>query len=259
MLKEYKEIYVKSAELLPNYKTIPQVELAEKYLEGGPYSDCYLSALVLRYWNMISKLIYKDKGLYDEAEAYDWFINSLLYAIKERPWQNPESTVYNDPKAVEKILNTCLKCNRANWFQASNRDKRKLNHGTNSLEALKEEFNDAFVSDNLIYEMNPLTCKDLILNFYKKQQYLLALIVDLIVNDIKLEGIDNEKSLVSSIKKSIKSLPKTYFHTFSKEHGLPLDEVEKSFSFIYNISDSKLTRSIQIYVRKLKNMLGKEL
>lgn len=259
MLKSYKEIYINSAEAIPNYKQIPQIELAEKYLEGGPYAESYLAALVLRYWNIIEKQVYKDYGLYDEKEAYDWFINSLLYVINDRPWQDKDSSVYNDPKAIERVLNTCVKCDRANWFQSSNRFKRKINHNTSSLESLSDEYKDAYVPSFLIKDdIGVDTYKYLVLEYFNKQQYLMALIIDVIIHDIPLDRCNDTHSLVLNIKRSIKSLPKDYYKIFAKIYGYPPQQVEKSFSYIYNMTDNKLKQSIENYVYNLKNILKKD-
>lgn len=258
MLKEYKDIYIHAVEAIPGWKKMSQIELANKYLEGGKYKDSYLAAIVLRYWNIIERMIYKDKGLYDEVEAYDWFMDALLYTLSECPWKDPQSSVYNDPRAIEKILNTCASCSRANWFQASNRQKRKINHGIGSLDAIKEEYSDSFMSEELITEINISSYKDLVLYYYNKKQYLLALIIDVIVNDVRLEGVSNDKLLISNIKKSIKSLPSDYYLLFANTYNLDSKQVEKSFNYIYNMSDNKLRQSIETYIYKLRTVLRSE-
>lgn len=108
-LKQYKEVYLEAIKSLPEHKKIPQLELAEKATSGCANADVYLAAIVIRYWNIIEKLVYKDHGLYDEKEAYDWYMDSLLYILNDKPWTNPKASVYQDERAVEKMLNTCVK------------------------------------------------------------------------------------------------------------------------------------------------------
>lgn len=254
-----KEVYLSVASTLSNYKEIGQIELAEKYLEGGPNKDAYLAALVLRYWNIIDKMVYKDYGLYDEKEAYDWFMDSLLYALQDRPWRKEGSTVYNDSKAIERILNTCVKCARANWFQASNRHKRKINHNLASLESLSEDYNDAYVPRELVMDYEPdSSYKYIVIDAFEKQQYLFALIVDIIVNDLELEKCKDLKSLITNLKKSIKTLDKDYPQIFATSYNIPREKVENSFQYIYNMSDGKLKQAIENYVYKLKVLLKNE-
>lgn len=257
-MKEFKKIYLELAETVPDYKQISQVELAEKYLEGGPQAEACLAALVVRYWNIIEKQIYKDYGLYDEKEAYDWFINSLLYTLEQKPWQDKNSSIYNDPKAIERALNTCVKCDRANWFQASNRYKRMINHNTSSLEALSEEYKDSYIPDTMIRDNTADNdYKFLVCEYYDKQQYLLSLIIDVIVHDVPLDKCEDTKSLVLNIKRCIKSLPDNYYKIFAESYEYPVKQVEKSFSYIYNMSDSKLKQSIENYIYMLMNKLKK--
>ena len=256
MLKEFKKIYVEVAETIPNYKEISQIELAEKYLEKGINSDGYLAAIIVRYWNIIEKQIYKDYGLYDEKEAYDWFINSLLYTLEQKPWRDKTSTLYNDPKAIERALNTCVKCDRANWFQASNRYKRMINHNTSSLEALSEEFKDSYLPDT-VTENKTIDddYKFLVCEYFDKQQYLMSLILDVIIHDVPLDKCTDIKNLILLIKRCIKSLPKDYYKIFAENYEYPTQQVEKSFSYIYNMSDNKLKQSIENYVYTLKSLL----
>ena len=206
----------------------------------------------------IAKESYKDYGLYDEKEAYDWFINSLLYTLEQKPWQDKNSSIYNDPKAIERALNTCVKCDRANWFQASNRYKRMINHNTSSLEALSEEYKDSYIPDTMIRDNTADNdYKFLVCEYYDKQQYLLSLIIDVIVHDVPLDKCEDTKSLVLNIKRCIKSLPDNYYKIFAELYEYPVEQVEKSFSYIYNMSDSKLKQSIENYIYMLMNKLKK--
>lgn len=259
MLSECREIYVKSASSIPDYKKIPQMELIDKYLEGGPRSEAYLSALILRYWNIIDKQLYKDKGLYDEKEAYDRYIEALMYAIQYQPWKSEDSSLHGDPKAIEKLLNTCVNCSRANWFQASNRLKRKINHGIGSLESLQEDYNDSFLPADMYEETSVFSYQNLVVRYFNRQQYLLALMLDVIVNDISFTTSTDDKGIIQAIKKSIRSLPDNYSQIFAETYSLDAKQVETSFKYIYNMSDVKLKQSIEVYLYKLRSVLTKEL
>ena len=258
MLEEYRKIYQNSAENIPNYKKLTQMELVEGYLKGGIDAESYLSALILRYWNIPSKLVYKDKGLYDEKEAYDWYINSLLYVLNSKVWEDSTSSIYKDPRAIERMLNTCVKCDRANWFQASNRYKRRINHGTHSLETLSEEYSDAYMPVELTTAPPEYQYySELVTYYFNRKQYLMSLVIDVIVNDVKLENVTNDIALAQAVKKSIKSLPKDYFKIFAEIYDLPVDIVEISFDYIYNMSDMKLKDSIENYIHILRTVLSR--
>ena len=259
MLKEYKKLYQQQADLLPGHRDLTQVELADGYNAGGPLKDSYLSAIVVRYWNIIDKMIYKDYGLYDPKEAYDWFMDALLYILNDQPWHREGTTVYKDPKGVEKSLNTCVKCSRANWFQASNRHKRRINHNLSSLEALSEEYKDAYVPRELIIDTSlDNSYAYLVCEAFKRQQYLLCLVIDVIVNDLKFDKELDNRSLIFNIKKCIKTLPANYPKLFAETYNLDPKTVEKSFSYIYNMSDTKLKQGIENYLYVLKKLLKGE-
>lgn len=263
MLKEYKKTYQEAASIIPNWKSMTQIELADKYHEGGPLKDSYLAAEIVKFWNIIDRTLYKDKGLYDELEAYDWYISAILYALNNRPWDNPTSSIYKDPKAVEKILNMHIKCIRANWFQASNRYKRKINHAISSLESIQEDYYEGYQTKNeeFIGEPEVSPVDELVLEYFKKGQYVSAFIIDIIVNDLSLHSIDlkNDNSLIKNIKKCLQSIPDNYCEIFSEKYDVDLKEARNAISFIKSMGDSKLKISITLCIQKLRAMLEKEL
>lgn len=262
MLNDYKQNYIRSASKIPNWKSLSQIELADKYKEGGPLAESYLSAQIVKFWNIIDRTLYKDRGLYDESEAYDWYISAILYAMKHRPWENPESTIYQDPKAIEKILNMHVKCLRANWFQASNRYKRQINHDAGSLEAIKEDYFEGYQTppEELVTEIDISSHIKLVQDCYKNGQYLLALIIDILINDVLiLMKNPDDQYLVKTVKKCIQSLPEDYITTFSSTYEIPEKDVKDKFNNILKMSDAKLKSSIETYIYKLRQILKKEL
>lgn len=257
VLNEYKQIYLESVKTIPSWRKMSQMELVEKYLEGGPYSESYLAAEILKFWHIIDRTLYKDKGLYDEYEVYTWYISAILYAIKNKPWENPKSSLYQDKKAIEKILNVFVKCQRVNWFQASNRQKRKLNHATLSIEELQEMYNDGFVSGNLIAETEFPFFKDLVFKFYNEKQYLMCFIIDIIVNDISIEKLENN-NIVRLIIESIKSLPSNYVNSFCSTYNTNSEVITEALNVVNNMSPKKLQESIEIKLINLKALLKRE-
>lgn len=258
VLNEYKEIYKQAAELIPNWKEIPQLELAKKCAEHDSLYQSYLSALILKFWHIVDRNLYRDKGLYAETEAYDWYINAIMVVINSKPWDDPKSSVYNDPKAVEKILNTCVNCDRANWFQASNRNKRKINHGIGSLDLLSEEYGDSFTPDYLKEEVDYESYKELVVSYFKKQQYLMAMVIDVIANDIQADSITNDKMLINLVRKSIRTLPDNYVKHFANNYELDVESVEKAFQIVNSMSDTKLRSSIENYIYTLRTKLKRD-
>lgn len=257
MLNEYKQIYQESVKVIPSWKKISQMDLINKYLENGLYADSYLSALILKFWHIIDRNLYKDKGLYDEHEVYTWYISAILYALKHKPWLNPKSSLYQDKKAIEKILNVFVKCQRVNWFQASNRHKRKLNHATLSIEELQDLYNDGFVSGELVIDAEFPFFKDLINNFYLDKQYIMCFIIDIIINDIPLEKLQN-KNIVKLILESIRTLPQNYATIFCKNYSTNKSIISNAVQKLLQMPPKKLQETVEIKLIQLKSLLKKE-
>lgn len=235
-----------------------QIELGNLYATDSKNKDCYMAAIAVRYWNILSKSIYMNNNAFTEDDAYDWYIEALLYTLESQQWNNPESNLYKDPKAIEKMLNTCFHSSKANWFQASNRYKRKLNHASYSLDALKEEYSDCFEPTSEDPGITDFSIKDFVYTAFMNKQYLFALMVDLIVNDLKLDVTYTDKSLITSLKKSIRSLTSNYAEVFATNYDIDIDKVEDSFKSIYNMSDDRLTKSLEGYIYKLRNIFRRD-
>lgn len=255
MLNEYKEIYQQSVKSIPGWKQLSQMELADKYHEKGPLCECYLSAEILKFWHIIDRTLYKDKGLYDELEVYDWYISAIMFALDTRPWDDPNSSIHNDPKAVEKVLNTVVNCTRINWFYASNRHKRKINHEANSLNVLQETYADSFFSDSLITEMEYSLPSDLIYNYCINKDYISGFIIDIIINDLPIQNVHNTDILVKNIIRSFQSLPEQFCKEFSESYGLPVDEVNKYLDIVNQMSKNKLEKVIEVKLISIRRQL----
>ena len=84
----------------------------------------YLSALLVRYWQLIGCNYKMGKGVYGLEDCYNWLIDSVLGTIKAKSWLNPESSLYNDPIAPDKSINVRMKSHRQGFYQWSNKQKR---------------------------------------------------------------------------------------------------------------------------------------
>ena len=242
---------------MEDWNTRPQIELANLYHDDEKNRDIYLSALVVRYWNIFAKAAYSGKDIFPIEEAYDWYIESTLRVLEERPWLDTESTLFNDSKAYEKAVNVRFFCIKTNWFQASNRYKRKLNHGVLSIDTLLDEYGDLTIKSASKEPMRDVEYKYLVVAAFESKKYLLAIIFDIIINDLDLRCADDDNKLVSGIMKSIRTLPKNYSSIFADNYGLNKDKVVKSFESVYNMSKERLKSSIEMYIYKLRaDLLG---
>ena len=65
------------------------------------------------------------------------------------------------------MLNTIFNCERANWFQASNRDKRKLNHKIASIDSLEEDYKDLYLPEDVTQKISVDNYKYMVQEFFK--------------------------------------------------------------------------------------------
>ncbi len=261
ILTELKRIYKEKSRQIDGIKQKDQIALANLYHDDPKNKEVYLSELVVRYWNIPSKAVYQNLNIFSEEDAYEWYIEAVLGVLEERPWTNTSSSLYKDPKAFEKAINVRFFCIKTNWFQASNRHKRKLLHDSISLDKCIEEYDDFTFHNSLVDDTDILTSeihKDLIIRFFQEKNYLLTIIIDLIANQINIDKVSDIESLSVMVRKYLKKALSSYVATFTKEYGLPKDEVVEAYYKIYNISDKRLKTSVNYYISKLKLLLLQE-
>lgn len=169
--------------------------------------SAYYSALMLRYWY---KIFEWQKNSYtlnlDPTDFVDWLSDSLYVAFYYRMWRYeyqaivkegkfieykldkngnkiPNSYYYiTDPNAPDKIINRCCGSMRGRVFQFHNKDKRKIDTQTYSLDSMIDEEGDyainysgAYTEDNRPYTHGAYSLVQMLLD---RGETLEALIVD---------------------------------------------------------------------------------
>ena len=123
MLAEYKNMYKEFADNIPNWKKIDKNDLFRDYCkysdEDDPRKDYYLAAVVYKFWYMLTTNYHNQLlKIASEEDAYNWLIDSVMYVAKHRPWDNPENSLYQDPKGPEKAMSVKINSVKANYFVA---------------------------------------------------------------------------------------------------------------------------------------------
>lgn len=169
--------------------------------------SAYYSALMLRYWY---KIFEWQKNSYtlnlDPTDFVDWLSDSLYVAFYYRMWRYeyqaivkegkfieykldkngnkiPNSYYYiTDPNAPDKVINRCCGSMRGRVFQFHNKDKRKIDTQTYSLDSMIDEEGDyainysgAYTEDNRPYTHGAYSLVQMLLD---RGETLEALIVD---------------------------------------------------------------------------------
>ena len=99
----------------------------------------------------------------------------------------------------------------------------------------------------------------MVLEYFNKKQYVMSILIDSIVNDIQLDAVKDDKSLISLAKKSIRNRSLNYVNYFSEYYDIPKDKVIKALDSIDKMSDTKLRTSIENYIYTLRSKLKREI
>lgn len=259
MLEEYREIFQQSARLIPNWNTMDKNELCRLCIkhENDRSYDNYLSALICRYWNLISKFYSISTNLAEPDDCYNWLIDSITYALAHRQWDNPESPIFNDPKGPDKVINRCMKSSRLIFYQFKNRKKRRKEYQLISIDEIKENMN----SDSIDIEDTSFTVDEetldisfMIESIFNRKEYFLAFILDCICNDDVFDDISD--GYVFNLKKLCKyfrNIDESYINYFSEKYNIDYDKVYQAAILAKNVPDSKLSSKIQEMLLRLKH------
>lgn len=257
MLEEYKHIYEQKAASIDNYATISTTILCNKYIEYKPINkdlaEAYLSAIVIRYWPLLSKYYANNYLVASPEDCYNWLITSILYALDKHKWLDPENKLFEDKNGPDKVIRKVMQSERLTFYQAINRRKRKINYLIQSLEELKEDFGDAVIEDESYVEDNlDFVWKDYVVNIFNKKDYFLAFFIDAIVN---IDCLD-ENSLIDKqrVAKHFRNMTSDYLKIFSQFYDIPLPQVEKGYQYFSNYSSYK----IYFQIDRCLNILRKD-
>ena len=186
MLLQYKKLYENIADNLAEWKTIPKSKLCTGYIKAAEnnntnLADTYLSAIICRYWSLLDKQYHHSYIGATQEDVYDWFINGILYALKNKVWLNPDNKLYNDPNGVDRVIHSCIKSARLTYFQALNRQKRKVNSGIQSIDKITEDnSNNNIVADTYDFDNNSIAdvcINHLVEEFFNKKDYFIVFLL----------------------------------------------------------------------------------
>ena len=263
MLDEIKQSYQLAADtLVPGWRTKSKSELIKDYIqnEDDPkLKEGYISAILARYWNSLTKKYYKNQKSVRPEDCYDWIIDAVLYALNKKKWEEPDNKLHNDKNAPDKVVNRCIKSSEQGFYQFSNCNKRRVNYQTLSADKLYEEQGDyAFpLQEQSEYNetLNPIA--SVIRYLYKESDYFSCVVVDLIVNnDVMIySNIDSEYKYSLSTRRLthyLRNCNKDYFDLFKKRYSLDTDEMSRIMQSVKHFTSCRLTNWIKRTLNKLK-------
>ena len=259
MLDNYKKVYEKEADKIPNWKKINKNDLINLYIENESnpeLANSYISAIICRYWNKLNNYYFKSKNSVNVEDCYDWLIRAILYGINYRPWKDPNNKLYNDPNGPDKVINRCIISTRQGYFQDSNSHKRKLNYGNLSLEDLNEQYEGEIPNlGTKKLETNPsiIDINKAIKEYINKDDFISAFLLYGLFNYDLIIAKDN---ILTYSQKStftyFRNLDDKYSTYFSKSFNVEKDLIDSYIKNINEIPDKELSNIIRRSFKLLK-------
>lgn len=265
MLDEYKELCRQSADVIPEWTKMTKNDLCRAYVsnKGNEFlQNAYLSAILYRYWNLIGKYYYMSANCATPEECYGWLVDSVSCCVNLASWENPDSSIYNDPNGPDKVINRCMKCARLTYYQFINRKKRKDDFGLLSIDEMKENFGTT-VSEpadaEQEFDVSKIIIQEHIVDEFRRKNYFLSFLLYFIIYENVFDTmIDSEKQQlfefnIRKLCKIMNSITKMQLVEFSREMQLDFDAVNKAYSYVSTIPSGNMKKKITQTLEQLKH------
>lgn len=278
---------------------------AAVFAEQEALRSSYFSALMLRYWYKIFEWQKNSSTLNLELSDYvDWLHDSLYVVFYYRTWRyefeavvkegkfikykldangnkipNPYYYI-NDINAPDKIINRCCGSMRGRVFQFHNKDKRKANTQTYSLDSMIEDDGDyaAMIVGGYSIDQNiksQETAYSLVQTLLKRGENLEALIIESIAyhdpfkekKTVKIASDIDEKTgeefeyKYNSISpqfdsrhliKHLSSLGEDFIYNFCESYDINTDVGDQLLAKLKKLSNVKLYKAVQKILTEIR-------
>ena len=259
-------------------------ELANNYCKACDNNDTqkmsqYISALMVRYWHMV--VMTYNTSLSTRLEFDDivsWMYEAFEKAFKYRSWLDETKAVSKDPKGAEKCINQCITSVRQYWYANFNKDKRKVNFLTYSLDdpnLINKADEDATLMDiepDVSANENTIDEHELVNAVIRHGSLLQAIIIDGIIfqdsfNEYSITeklGVDEEGNEIEhtsnysefsldKLFKHLKKLDENFIDYFSSTYNIDRDYLVLEVSRINKLKRSVLKDTLIASLSELKN------
>ena len=264
MLDEYKELCRESASFAKGWEKLSKNDLCRAYVlnKNNPeLQNAYLSAILYRYWNLISKYYYQSSNCATPEECYTWLVDSVCCCVNLAAWENPQSSIYNDPNGPDKVINRCMKCARLTYYQFINRKKRKDDFGLLSVDELKELYGNGAPEPSdpkQEYDVSHLLIKEFIIDEFKRKNYFISFLIYLIicenVFDIVLDSSEAVYELnLRKICRALNNFDEARVNAFSIEYNIPIEDVRRAHEYLKLIPAANMRKKVLQALDNLKH------
>lgn len=264
MLDEYKELCRRAAGVAEGWENLSKNDLCRAYVankDNKVLQDAYMSAILYRYWNLIGKYYYQSANCATPEECYEWLVDSVSCCVNLAAWENPESSIYNDPNGPDKVINRCMKCARLTYYQFINRKKRKDDFGLLSVEEMKELYgNGAPEPDDPTqeYDDSLFIIKNYIEDQFNRKNYFVSFLIYYILyaNVFDVIKVEDNKTSEFNLRKMCRvmtNLEDDELSAFSRDMKIPHDQVVKAYEYVKGIPSGNVRKKVQNALEDLKH------
>lgn len=267
VLDVYKKLHEDSASIVDGWKTMNKNDLINAYIDvedDKKLADAYMSAIILRYWSNIYKysaLSYKSVN--DPTIYYDWLVSSIMKAIKNRRWKDPDNKLYTDPNGPDKVVNRCLKSARLGWYQVNNKNNKKINFGLESVEKLQDELGEAapfplYEDENI--SGGGIEIKNTVKKLLVEKEFVTAFVINGVINYDVFDRIKDENGNVTvtlnnkRLYRYIHNLNDNDCNVMSYYYDEPLEKIKEARDECRKLTRLRLRTAIKRSFIKLRKM-----
>lgn len=265
MLEEYKELCKISADTIYGWEDMSKNDLCRAYVanKGNDLKqNAYLSAILYKYWNLISKYYYMSANCASPEECYGWLVDSVSCCVNLASWENPDSSIYKDPNGPDKVINRCMKCARLTYYQFINRKKRRDEFGLMSIDELKELYGNGTVEPSdpeQEYDISRLIIIDYIVDEFRRKNYFISFLIYFIICENVFDSSENINNFRTSelnirkLTKVLNNITSEHIEAFAIETDIDIAEVRKASEYIKGIPQGSMKKKIENSLESLKH------
>lgn len=264
MLDEYKEMCFTCANLIPGWESMSKNDLCRAYVANkgnDAMQNAYISAILYKYWNLIPKYYHQSENCATPEECYGWLVDSVSCCVNLASWENPESSIYNDPNGPDKVINRCMKCARLTYYQFINRKKRKEDFGLLSVEELRELYGNTITEPSdpeQECDVSSVLITDFVVEEFRRKNYFVAFVIFFIVSGNVFDVVITDEGRVSefNIRKMCKimnNVSEDHLLSFSDMYHIDIDDVRKAYSYVSKIPQANMRKKILQALEDMKH------
>ena len=207
--------------------------------ENDPLAENFYAGIVCRYWGYSGRVYNQCNKHVPFEQCYDVLIDTINYVLKKRVWENPESSLYQDPTGPDKAFHIALKRERSILLSNLTAYKRKTNFNTLSIDEMQEEYDDAaeglfnIADDSDVINREEFT----LINYIKGKNSLQVILLD--------QVCFGEWNSLKNIITKIKNIKDDEYPYYSKYYGLDNLDYRKALLEIKKSNNKKLYSELQ--------------